>query len=62
MKGWNLKGSFNEMTIEKKDEKKLCSYKFQGILELIWKNEYLNTFPPLLTLIKIKNMIFYLST
>lgn len=62
MKGWNLKGSFNEMTIEKNAERKLCSYKYQGIMEFVWKKEYLNMFPPLLTLIKITNMIFYLST
>lgn len=61
MKGWNLRGSFNEMTIEKND-KMLSSYKYQRIMEIVWKKEYLNIFPPLLTLIKIINMIFYIST
>lgn len=61
MKGWNLKGNFNEMTTEKKD-RTLSFYKYQGIMEIVWKKEYLNMFPPLLTLIKIINMIIYLST
>lgn len=37
MNGWNLKGSFNEITTEKKDET-LSSYKCQGIMEIVWKN------------------------